>query len=77
MLDKAIHLIIDLISFVPLYVNVQPHLHVCKWHPFYQQLHVSLTFLIILVFNLVQYDVKLFEWYPPENVNVFGNEAKM
>ena len=41
-LDKASHLIPDLISFVPLYVYVQPHL--CNWHLFYQQWHVSLTF---------------------------------
>ena len=46
-LDKASHLIPDLIYFVPLYIYVQPHL--CNWYSFYQQWQESLNFLIILM----------------------------
>ena len=70
-LDKMIHLIPDLISFVSLYTT-----SLINWHSIYQQWHVSLNFLIIY-FNLVRYDVKLFAGYPPENVNVFGNGARV
>ena len=76
MLDKAIHLIPDLISFFPLYVYVQPHL--CKWHSFYQQYDVSLNFFNYSYFlTLFSAELNLFSLYKPENVNVFGNGTRM
>ena len=63
MLGKASHLIPDLISFVLLYVYVQPHL--CNLHSLYQQWHVALTFLIILYFlTLFSTMLNFYAWYP-------------
>ena len=56
MLDKASHLIPDLILCPFVHLRTTSFIN---WHSFYKQWHVSLTFLIILIINLVQYDLKL------------------